>query len=108
MLQFYLNVALFGMPLQQAIEAPKISSEHFNGFFSPHDRFPARLRAENAVGQSVLDGLAELGHDIDAAPMWTEGYLNAVSFDANNGAVTAAADPRGARGNVFPATALAW
>lgn len=108
MLQLYLNMALFDMPVQQAIEAPKLSSEHFNGFFAPHDRFPQRLRLEDQIDSAVIDGLRRRGHEIDLAPMWTEGYLNAVLWDARTGCLEAAVDPRGAKGEVFPATALAW
>ncbi|MFT4726639.1 MAG: gamma-glutamyltranspeptidase/glutathione hydrolase [Granulosicoccus sp.] len=108
MLQFYLNVALFDMTLQQAIDAPKCSSEHFNGFFSPHDRFAQRLRIEESVATDVLQELHKRGHELDVAPMWSEGYLNAVSFNTDNGCIEAACDPRGAKGDVFPAAALAW
>ena len=108
MLQFYLNVALFGMSLQQAIDAPKCSSEHFNGFFSPHDRFAQRLRIEELVDAEVLQDLQQRGHELDIAPMWSEGYLNAVSFNTESGCIEAACDPRGAKGHVFPAAALAW
>lgn len=107
-LQFFLNVMQFGMSLQQAIEAPKCSSEHFDGFFAPHTRFPKRLRIESDVDDNVIASLARRGHEIDRAPMWTEGYMNAVSFDPDDGQLEAACDPRGSRGDVFPATALAW
>lgn len=108
MLQFYLNMVIFDMTVQEAIEAPKCSSEHFNGFFSPHDRFPKRLRVESAVGDAVIDALRGRGHDVDRAPMWSEGYLNAVCRHPHNGCLEAGADPRGAKGDVFPQTALAW
>ena len=50
-LQFFLNRVLFGMPLQAAIEAPKFSSEHFPGFFAPHDFYPNKLRVEPEIGE---------------------------------------------------------
>jgi len=34
--------------------------------------------------------------------------MNAVSIDTASGQLEAACDPRGSRGDVFPATALAW
>lgn len=108
MLQFFLNVVVFGMSLQQAIEAPKVSSEHFDGFFAPHNRFNRRLRVEQQIDSATIDQLLKIGHEIDLAPMWTEGYLNAVSREPESGVLEAATDPRGARGDVFPGTALAW
>ena len=108
MLQFFLNVVVFGMSLQQAIEAPKVSSEHFDGFFAPHNRLNRRLRVEQQIDSATIDQLLKIGHEIDLAPMWTEGYLNAVSREPESGVLEAATDPRGARGDVFPGTALAW
>ena len=59
--QFFLNRILFDMSLQEAIEAPKFSSEHFPGFFSPHDRFSNLLRIEPRVSSDILDGLKKEG-----------------------------------------------
>jgi gamma-glutamyltranspeptidase/glutathione hydrolase len=53
------------MPLQQAIEAPKFSSEHFPGFFHPHDFFLKRLRIEETVGAEVLEVSSTSGHEVD-------------------------------------------
>jgi gamma-glutamyltranspeptidase len=48
-LQFFLNRVVFGMTVQEAIEAPKFSSDHFPGFFAPHDRFPNKVRLETRM-----------------------------------------------------------
>lgn len=108
MLQFVLNVVDFGMTLQEAIEAPKFSSEHFPGFFAPHDFIPNRLRIEETVGRAVLDDLAARGHDLEVSPPWTEGYLLAVAQHHETGLVEAGCDIRGEKSEVFPAFALAW
>src|SRR5207247_4941346 len=42
-LQFFLNVVDFGMPLQEAIEAPKFSSRHFPSSVYPHTAAPGLL-----------------------------------------------------------------
>jgi gamma-glutamyltranspeptidase/glutathione hydrolase len=108
MLQFMLNVMDFGMTLQEAIEAPKFSSEHFPGFFAPHDFSPNRLRIEETVGRTVLDELTRRGHDLEVSPPWTEGYLLAVAKNHETGMVEAGCDIRGEKSEVFPAFALAW
>jgi gamma-glutamyltranspeptidase/glutathione hydrolase len=108
MLQFVLNMVDFGMTLQEAIEAPKFSSEHFPGFFAPHDFIPNRLRIESSVGQPVLEDLARRGHDLEVSPPWTEGYLLAAAIDPETGLLEAGCDPRGEKSEVFPAFALAW
>jgi gamma-glutamyltranspeptidase/glutathione hydrolase len=107
-LQFFLNRAVFGMTLQEAIEAPKLSSEHFPGFFAPHDYALRRLRIEPRVGDGVLAELARLGHDLDVAPDWSEGFVSAAEIDERRGVVEAGFDPRGSRSEVFPSFALAW
>jgi gamma-glutamyltranspeptidase/glutathione hydrolase len=106
-LQFLLNRIVFDMPLQAAIEAPKLSSEHFPGFFAPHDFFPNRVRIEPRIAPDIRTELARRGHEIDLAPDWTEGFLLAAERHPG-GLLEAGADPRGAKSEVFPATALCW
>jgi gamma-glutamyltranspeptidase/glutathione hydrolase len=107
-LQFFLNRVVFGMPLQQAIEAPKFSSDHFPGLFHPHSFFLNRLRIEESVGVETITGLEVRGHEIEIAPSWTEGFLCATERDLDTGIIEAGADPRGARAEIFPAYALAY
>jgi gamma-glutamyltranspeptidase/glutathione hydrolase len=108
MLQFFLNRTVFGMTIQAAIEAPKFSSEHFPGFFAPHDFFPNRLRIEPRVAREALDDLARRGHDLELAGDWSEGYLLAAERDPETGMMEAGCDLRGEKSEVFPAFALCW
>ncbi|MDH4246703.1 MAG: gamma-glutamyltransferase family protein [Deltaproteobacteria bacterium] len=108
MLQFFLARADFGMSVQAAIESAKFSSEHFPGFFAPHDFIPNRLRIEPRVGQATLDELARRGHDLEVSGDWNEGYLLAVAKDDAPGWLEAGCDPRGEKSEVFPSYALAW
>jgi len=106
-LQFLLNRLVFGMPVQEAIEAPKFSSEHFPGFFWPHDFFLNRVRIEPGVGEAVLGALRARGHELDIAPAWSEGFLCATERNLETGVLEAGCDPRGTKSEVFPACALA-
>jgi gamma-glutamyltranspeptidase/glutathione hydrolase len=106
-LQFLLNRMVFGMTLQEAIEAPKFSSEHFPGFFAPHDFYPNRVRLEPAIGTSVFEELRDRGHDLDIGPAWSEGFLCATERNPQSGILEAGCDPRGTKSEVFPACALA-
>ena len=106
-LQFLLNRLVFDMPVQEAIEAPKFSSEHFPGFFWPHDFFLNRVRIEPGVGEGVLEALRARGHELDVAPAWTEGFLCATERNLETGVLEAGSDPRGTKSEVFPACALA-
>ena len=108
LLQFFLYRAAFGMTIQQAIEAPKLSSEHFPGFFAPHEGVPNRVRIEPRFGQKVLEELRRRGHDLDVAPDWTEGFVSAAQYDEDTGLIEAGCDPRGAKSECFPAFAYCW
>ena len=108
LLQFFLYRAAFGMTLQDAIEAPRLSSEHFPGFFAPHQGEPNRVRIEARFGTKVIDELRRRGHDVDVAPDWTEGFVSGAQVDEASGVVEAGCDPRGSKSDCFPAFALAW
>ena len=104
--QFFLNRLIFGMLPQEAIEAPKITSDHFPGTFHPHDAAPGRAKAEGRIDREVLRELERRGHEIIVEGDWSAGFICAASRDGR-GVLEAAADPRGAVAKVFPATALA-
>ena len=108
MLQFILNRAVFDMTIAQAIEAPKFSSHHVPGFFAPHEHFPNRINIEPRVGEDVISGLEQRGHQVEIVPDWTEGFLLAIERDPQTGVLEAGYDPRGAKGDVFPAAAYCW
>jgi len=108
MVQFLLNRVIFDMSIQEAIEAPKFSSEHFPGFFAPHDSIANRVRIEPRVEESVRAELVRRGHDLELAADWTEGYLLAACRDPQTGVLEAGCDLRGWKAEIFPAFALAW
>jgi gamma-glutamyltranspeptidase / glutathione hydrolase len=107
-LQFLLNRVVFGMTVQEAIEAPKFSSDHFPGFFSPHDRFPNKVRLEPRMSSNVVDNLRRRGHAIDIGPDWSEGYLLTAAIDPRTNVLEAGCDPRGWKSEIFPMTAMCW
>jgi len=108
LLQFYLCRAAFGMSIPEAIEAPRLSSEHTPGFFAPHASEPNRVRIEPRFGAKVLDELRRRGHDLDVAPDWSEGFVSCAAFDEDTGLIEAGCDPRGAKSECFPACAIVW
>lgn len=108
LLQFYLCRAAFGMSIPEAIEAPRLSSEHTPGFFAPHASEPNRTRIEARFGPKVLEELRRRGHDLDVAPDWTEGFVSCAAWDEDSGLIEAGCDPRGSKACCFPAFATAW
>jgi gamma-glutamyltranspeptidase/glutathione hydrolase len=105
--QFFLNLVVFGMSLQEAIEAPKLTCDHFPGTFHPHAAFPGQVRLEGRIPQETAAELTRRGHRIVWAPDWSAGYICAVARHPNQ-VLEAGADPRGNKSYAFPATALAW
>ena len=108
LLQFYLCRAAFGMSIPEAIEAPRLSSEHTPGFFAPHASEPNRVRIEPRFGAGVLDELRRRGHDLDVAPDWSEGFVSCAAYDPDTGLIEAGCDPRGAKSECFPSCATVW
>jgi gamma-glutamyltranspeptidase/glutathione hydrolase len=106
-LQFLLYREAFGMRLQEAIEAPKLSTNHFPGFFAPHDHSPKHVRIEPRFGAKTIDELRRRGHEIELAPDWTEGFLSAAELHPD-GRLEAGCDPRGSKSEVFPSFAYCW
>jgi gamma-glutamyltranspeptidase/glutathione hydrolase len=70
MLQVFLNTTVFGMPLQEAIEAPRVASRSFPDSFWPHAYSPGKLEVERRIARDTRDALAEMGHEIGEWPEW--------------------------------------
>ncbi|HJM76212.1 MAG TPA: gamma-glutamyltransferase family protein [Dehalococcoidia bacterium] len=97
MVQLFLNIAEFGMNVQQAIEAPRFTSSNFPNSFWPHTYLPGRLNLEGRIDAEVGRDLAGRGHDIVGRSDWegmSVGALSAIVVDAESGVLTAGADPR--------------
>jgi gamma-glutamyltranspeptidase/glutathione hydrolase len=70
MLQVFLNTTVFGLPLQEAIEAPRVASRSFPDSFWPHAYSPGKLEAERRIDPGTREALAGLGHEIGEWPEW--------------------------------------
>ena len=66
------------------------------------------MNIEPRVGDEVIEGLKNKGHEVNVVPDWTEGFLLAVERNDETGLLEAGYDPRGAKGDVFPAAASCW
>jgi gamma-glutamyltranspeptidase/glutathione hydrolase len=102
-LQFLLNVVEFGMSLQEAVEAPTFTSEHWPSSFYPRRARPGVLHLEGRVPPEVRDDLASRGHLVQVTGDWSGGNTLAAAFDPETGVLSAAASPR-----LDPAYAMAW
>ena len=62
MLEVFLNVAVFGMSPQAAIEAPRFATYSYPGSFEPHEYHKDELRIERRLAAEVGDALGAKGH----------------------------------------------
>lgn len=95
-LAFFLNHLLFGMNLQEAIDAPAFHTDHFPSSFYPRESLPRSLAIESRAGETVVAGLRARGHDVSVRPPWSLGRISAVS--SSGGMLYGAANPRGMQG----------
>jgi gamma-glutamyltranspeptidase/glutathione hydrolase len=104
MLQVLLNIVQFGMPVQKAVEAPRIGTYGFPSSFPPYAARPGRLCMESRIPTETRAAMQALGYDVECWPeaSWLAGSVCAVWRDSATGLLHAGADPR--RG----AYAMAW
>ena len=96
MLQVLLNVTVFGLLPQAAIEAPRFATYSYPGSFEPHAYQPDELRIERRLADLVGGTLADKGHKVVTWPDWTwkAGGVCAITIDRDRGVLSAGADPR--------------
>lgn len=104
MLQAFLNIEVFGMELQPALEAPRFASFSFPSSFEPHAPEPGRLMIEDLIDANVGPKLEQLGHTVQwwRDINWRSGGVCAVRHDLDSGIRSAGSDPR------RPGYALGW
>src|SRR3954451_8372038 len=96
-LQFFLFHVIFGMNLQEAIDAPTWHTNHFPSSFYPRESAPRGVVAEDRLGPATLAELRRRGHAVTVVDGWSLGRLSAVARTPG-GFLRAAANPRGAQG----------
>ena len=93
---FFLNHVVFGMNLQEAIDAPAHHTDHFPSSFYPRQSLPRSLTVEERAGGEVIDDLRRRGHEVTVSAPWSLGRISAVARD--RGFLYAGANPRGMQG----------
>ena len=91
--QVLLNLIDFGMPVQAAIEAPRLVLEAEPNFYKPGAAITVRI--EGRVSAKTIEALKAMGHTVEVLPGWGSlGHMQAIRIDAKTGTMTAGADPR--------------
>ncbi|HEY3072787.1 MAG TPA: gamma-glutamyltransferase [Candidatus Limnocylindrales bacterium] len=97
-LNFFLAHAVFGLNLQEAIDAPNFSIQHFPSSFYPHASHPAQVTIEDRVDPAVIQELRARGHQVVVCAPWSEGRVSAVARNREGNLLLAGANPRGMQG----------
>jgi gamma-glutamyltranspeptidase / glutathione hydrolase len=100
-LQLVLNLLVFGMNPQQAVEAPRFSTQTLVNSFWPRVYRPGQLNVERGIPERTRAELRALGHEVTETGACGIGAV-VTRRDPQTGVLSAGADPR------RPTYALAW
>jgi gamma-glutamyltranspeptidase/glutathione hydrolase len=94
--QVFLNMAVFGMDPQAAINAPRFQSFNFPDSFAPHPYTPGRIGLEKSLYDAIGKQLEVMGYKIDVGGDWDNQYgaADVVYKDPQTGQLIGGADPR--------------
>jgi len=98
---FFLRHALYGMNLQEAIEAPSWHLDHYPSSFWPRTTTLNRITLESRMPEATLERLRQAGHQVKVGPAWSEGRISACTREQGPGGqfiLRAGANPRGMQG----------
>ncbi|MYE35667.1 MAG: gamma-glutamyltransferase family protein, partial [Gemmatimonadales bacterium] len=90
--QVLVNLLDFGMPIQEAIAAPRFTLSGEPNFYSPGAEI--RFRLEDRLPAAVVGTLEGLGYTVELAPGYAFGSIQGITLDAVTGTLMAGADPR--------------
>ena len=97
-LQVLLNIAVFDMPPQEAVEAPRFNSMHLRQSFGDHRFLPGVLLLEDRLPNRTVLALQERGHRVKVVGSFMMLTANTlVGVDPGYGTLFGAADVRGQR-----------
>ena len=104
MLQLLLNIHVFGMAPQDALDQPRFATVSFPQSTDPHPYYPGRLHMESRFDLGVADELTKRGHDIHWWPdwHWLAGAPCTVLKDQKTGKLEGGSDPR------RPTSVIGW
>jgi gamma-glutamyltranspeptidase/glutathione hydrolase len=84
LLQFFLDMVEFGMTVQEAVEAPNITSYQMRSSFGDHEAIPGRIDLHEKTPEWTRQELRKMGYRIRLEPK-TSGPINAIFFDRAHG-----------------------
>lgn len=96
LVQVFLNLIVFDMDIQDAIDAPRFSSKNFPNSFSPHEYKPGVVVLEKSLYDKVGAALEKMGYKVEMVDDWyyEMGAVCAIVKDHEAANLIAGADPR--------------
>ena len=96
LLQVFLNVIVWGMSPEQAVDQPRFGSYNFPGTGTEVNLTPAQLKLEDRIPSETVQALVRLGHDVRPWGLWNwHACAPTVTYrDPNTGVMIAAGDVR--------------
>jgi gamma-glutamyltranspeptidase / glutathione hydrolase len=89
--QHLINIIDRGMPVQAAIEAPRIALDSDPGFYTPGAAIT--VQAESRLSPETIAGLRSMGHKVEMVGPYSIGSIQAV-LESGYGTRMAGSDPR--------------
>ncbi len=102
LIQVLLNVVIFHMDAEIALEAPRLQTRHLVSSFDNHAMNPGDLLLDDRIQAGVMEELAAKGHRVSTRTRWNSGAAPVAIRITPGGVIEAGADPYGYR------SARAW
>ncbi len=95
-LQVFLNVVIWGMSPEQALDQPRFGSYNFPITGHEVNETPGRLALEERIPKETFEALERLGHQVESWGLWNwrTGALTVTYRDPETGVLLAAGDVR--------------
>ena len=97
MVQTFLNIVVFGMNPQVAIEQPRFCTWNFPNSFWPHEYLPGALHLEGRFPEETAQTLSNKDRVVKRVADWETmamGVMSAITVDPVSGVLSGGADPR--------------
>ena len=96
LVQVFLNMAVFGMDVQEAINAPRFRSMNWPDSFSPHEYRAGEIHLESSLYAKAGSALEKMGYRVVEKPDWDYNFsaVCAVVKDHAGGRLVGGSDPR--------------
>jgi gamma-glutamyltranspeptidase/glutathione hydrolase len=96
MLQVFLNIHVWGMGVQEAMEQPRFATSSYPASSFPHAYSPGLLQVESRIAAETIEKLEALGHVVKPWKPWdlAAGGVCAVLANRSTGTLEGGSDPR--------------